>query len=205
LLYFYGGAVYGGPVQHSQLQKWVCAMITVHFMKRELETLFVHRFSHATMPWYNIFKNSAHYWITSGFALAYPLYGPTYAADSPYIKSTIHDDPRFIYACFALFVYAQISNFATHITLRNLRPPGTKRRAIPYGYGFTWLSFPNYWFEILAWGTIALLTGSYVSYIFLGSMLYQMGEWAIKKQRAYKKEFGKAYPPERKLMIPFIF
>jgi very-long-chain enoyl-CoA reductase len=28
--------------------------------------------------------------------------------------------------------------------------------------------------------------------------------WALKKHRAYKKEFGKEYPPGRKAMIPFI-
>jgi very-long-chain enoyl-CoA reductase len=29
--------------------------------------------------------------------------------------------------------------------------------------------------------------------------------WAAKKQRAYKKEFGKDYPRQRKAMIPFLF
>ena len=52
-------------------------MIVLHFLKRELETLFVHRFSLATMPFLNVFKNSAHYWLFSGVLIAYFTYSPT--------------------------------------------------------------------------------------------------------------------------------
>ena len=36
----------------------VYVMIMLHFIKREWETLFVHRFSHGTMPFRNIFRKS---------------------------------------------------------------------------------------------------------------------------------------------------
>lgn len=49
----------------------------------------------------------------------------------------------------------------THITLRNLRPVGTKQRAIPYGYGFNLVSCPNYTFEIIGWTVMSIMTGSY--------------------------------------------
>jgi len=32
-----------------------------------------------------------------------------------------------------------------------------------------------------------------------------MISWAAKKHRAYKKEFGKDFPRQRKAMIPFLF
>jgi hypothetical protein len=50
----YGNVFYGQQiVQHSAIQTLALWMVVIHFLKRELETLFVHRFSHATMPLFN--------------------------------------------------------------------------------------------------------------------------------------------------------
>ena len=51
-------------------------MVVTHFLKREFETAFVHRFSHATMPLFNLFKNCAHYWLSCGLMMGYVTYIP---------------------------------------------------------------------------------------------------------------------------------
>jgi very-long-chain enoyl-CoA reductase len=93
---------------------------------------------------------------------------------------------------------------------------------VPFGYGFTFVSCPNYFFEIVGWAAIAVMTGSVagmssalLTFACLLKLLHQawvftalatgiMSIWALKKHRSYKKEFGKAYPGGRKAIIPFI-
>jgi hypothetical protein len=44
-----------------------------------------------------------------GLFLAYPIYGPTYAANSPYIRNTYRSNPQFLWMCVGIWlVRAQI-------------------------------------------------------------------------------------------------
>ncbi|KAF8170697.1 3-oxo-5-alpha-steroid 4-dehydrogenase-domain-containing protein [Mycena galopus ATCC 62051] len=204
LIYHFPKLFYGTEVEHSALQKSVYAMVLMHFIKRELETLFVHRFSHATMPWTNIFKNSGHYWFLSGLFLAYDVYRPAFSA--PSVAGTWRDGPLLTVG-WVIWTYAELSNFSVHLYLRSLRPAGTTTRAVPMGYGFTApfnLAFPNYFFETIAWTAIAAMTGSLAAGLFLIVAVVQMSLWAVKKHATYKKEFGDKYPRSRKALFPFL-
>ncbi|CAI2174492.1 20717_t:CDS:2 [Funneliformis geosporum] len=192
IFYYFNSQIYGKDFEHSKMQTIAYYMIMAHFIKREIETLFVHRFSHGTMPFTNVFKNSFHYHALSGVNLAYWVYGPWNATGSLDGKR----EDWLIWTCVGIFVWAQISNFYTHIILRNLRPPGTRVRRIPYGYGFNLVSCPNYLFETIVWLSVCILTKSFAGFT-------QMYLWAVKKHKSYRKEF-KDYPKNRKAMIPFI-
>ena len=54
-----------------------------------------------------------------------------------------------------------MSNLHTHLTLRNLRPAGSRKRSVPYGYGFNLVSCPNYFFETIGWAVISVMTNGY--------------------------------------------
>jgi steroid 5-alpha reductase family enzyme len=47
--------------------------------------------------------------------------------------------------------------------LRSLRPAGSRKRVVPYGFGFNLVTAPNYFFEIIAWVSIFMMTGSLMS------------------------------------------
>jgi very-long-chain enoyl-CoA reductase len=150
------------------------AMVVLHFIKRELETLFVHRFSADTMPLPNIFRNSAHYWALAGIVFGYVVYHPAFSHTKRTANQAI--------LALVLYAYAELSNLYTHITLRRLRPEGTRMRQIPHGYGFDWpfggISCANYFFEIMAWIVIAVWSGCWAVIPFLVIAIFIMDRWA---------------------------
>ncbi|RKP06463.1 3-oxo-5-alpha-steroid 4-dehydrogenase-domain-containing protein [Thamnocephalis sphaerospora] len=199
LIFHMSSLFYGRAVEHSDIQIAAYYMVLGHYLKREFESMFVHRFSHGTMPIRNIFKNSFHYHVLGGLQLAYWVYAPGLAAGTE--RSVV--SPTWYWSCIAVFVFAELSNLSTHYTLRNLRPPGTRIRRIPYGYGFSLVSCPNYTFELVAWAAFSLLTGSWAAWFFFVVSFGQIYQWAVKKHKAYKREFPD-YPRNRTALIPFL-
>lgn len=195
-LFFYARPPFIYPAStepHTWVQNLAVACWVGHYAKRELETLFVHRFSHGTMPIMNIFKNSGYYW---GFGA---LCG--YFVNHPYFTNP---DATQVYVALGLFILFELCNFISHIQLRNLRPAGSTVRKIPHGFLFELVSCPNYTCEILAWVAFSFMTQSIAAFLFALVGGGQMLIWAQQKHRRYRKEF-RDYPKGRKILIPFIY
>lgn len=207
----YGIAYYVLGVSQTPTQKTAFNLAILHFLKREYETLFVHRFSNSTMPFFNLFKNSGHYWILSGVLLSVFIYChdvSTLASSSALIKFLFHvnDLPPFVSkALVALWAYAEVSNFITHKNLANIRSLDLKAYSIPRGYGFDVVACPNYFFECLAWFAFALLVGNWSAWVFLAVSAGQMYIWALKKNKRLLQTFGDDYKKLRRAkFIPYI-
>ena len=187
------------PKEGSHLQALTLMLILGHFAKRELETLVVHRFSASTMPFRNVFKNSFHYWILAGVNIAAWAYSP----NSPTAK-----DPNnvLMYTGLALYAAGELANLQNHLTLMNLRSPGTTERNIPQGWMFDLVTCPNYLTETISWIGVFMVSNFNLSVLlFMVVAVGQMMAWAKKKESRYRKEFGKQYRNKRFVMLPGLF
>jgi very-long-chain enoyl-CoA reductase len=196
LIYYLRPYIYKNAGEPSYAQWMSMILITAHFLKRELETVFVHRFSNATMPIFNIFKNSGHYWGLSGLLIAYFVYSPTsWAAQANEFNPILLNGV-------ALCVLGEFGNAITHIQLSNLRPAGSTALRIPQGLGFEFVTCPNYMFETLAWVGILIVTQSWTTAVFIAVAVAQMAPWAWKKEKRLRKEFPDKYHKKRYAMLP---
>ncbi|KAE8141772.1 3-oxo-5-alpha-steroid 4-dehydrogenase-domain-containing protein [Aspergillus pseudotamarii] len=190
---------YDTTTEPSSLQLLLCALLTVHFVKREYESIFVHRFSNATMPARKIVQNSGYYCVMS-CNMAYWIFRPDAAAAAKELIS-----PWLLYTGLGLFAFGELANLNTHLVLRDIRRSGTTERGVPCGFGFGVVTCPNYFFEIIAWIGIYFVSGlswSILFFIIIGSV--QMAIWAKKKERRYRQGFGAKYKFKRFVMLPGI-
>jgi very-long-chain enoyl-CoA reductase len=150
-LYYMRPAIIYGKAASSEYN-WVAllgvACWMLHFLKREFETLFVHKFSRPTMPLGNLFKNCMYYW-AFGAVIGYPLCSPSYVPPSETV----------VYIGLALFAVSELGNLLVHLQLSNMRPAeGSQARSIPKGFLFDFVACPNYTFEVLSWVGFSIMT-----------------------------------------------
>ncbi|CCF36891.1 3-oxo-5-alpha-steroid 4-dehydrogenase [Colletotrichum higginsianum] len=193
--------IYSGPGATKALsptQLLTLAMFLGHFLKREYETLFVHKFSANTMPLRNIFKNSFFYWAFAGLLSAWHVYSPS----SP--TALARNDAVDVLGTI-IFLFGEASNAIVHLNLASLRSHGGTERQIPRGYGFSLVTCPNYMFEIISWIGVIITSRSWAVAVFIAIGAAQMAQWAKGKERAYRKEFPETYKKKKFVLLPGIF
>lgn len=170
----------------------------LHFVKRELETLFVHKFSKPSVPLDVFVRNNLYY---SGFAavVAYFVCHP----DAVVVPDS------FVGIFAGGMATMELGNLAVHLWFAMQRKQDKDAsRPIPAGSLF-FVSCPNYFFEIAAWGFFSVLVNNHLAaWAFTIAGGLQMAQWALDKHRAYvKQEKKEGTPPvasRRSAMIPFL-
>lgn len=194
------GALRGGLAAPDGSREWSrgvqalgVLLWVLHFAKRELETLFVHKFSRKTMPLANLWRNCAYYWLFAAF-VALPLCSSRYTAP-----------PRaVVLPALLAWCLAQAANLAVHLQFAFARgAEGDRSRAPPGGPLFALVTSPNYSAEVAGWAAWTALTHVAAGGLFTLVGLAQMTQWALQKHAGYAKG-DPAYARARKAIVPFI-
>jgi very-long-chain enoyl-CoA reductase len=172
----------------------------LHFGKRELEVLFVHKYS-GSMPAQSALFISAIYGIV-GWALSH--FASRSGLDEADAASPGGMTRRAVGA--SLFVAGMAINAYHHVLLARLRKPGsTKRYVVPQGGLFPLIACPHYLGEIIQWlgCAVALPTPMHIGWMLQG--LAYLGTRAASTTAYYREKLGDEYPRDRKHLIPWLY
>jgi very-long-chain enoyl-CoA reductase len=170
--------IYGSTVGHQVgIYAWY-----LHYLKREYETVMVHKFSRATMPLSNLYRNAGYYGLF-GLLVGFNLIRQPYS---------FNFSPGWLF-----WILMQFFNLMVHRSLSS----NTSRKTLPKYWAFKYVCCPNYFFEIMGWLTFSIITGAPFAYLFTLVGAYQMTVWAKQKKQRYLKNDL----PVKYCIFPFIY
>lgn len=183
------------PNTDALYYKLIFIAVTLHFAKRCLEVLFLHKYSGKISILTTIFIT----WAYS--SIAYSIHESVNTLTSlDMLESGVNGS---LYFGFFLFLLGQISNLYHHILLRKLRSGVVKEYKIPEGGLFPYVNCPHYLSEIIAWIGIAIMT----KYLIVFGLTFVMASYlvgrSINTTRWYKEKIPN-FPSDRKSIIPFV-
>lgn len=102
-----------------------------------------------------------------------------------------------------LFGFGYYLNKRSDRMLRELREQNPDQYQIPRGFGFRWVSMPNYLGEIITWSGFALASWSLAGLSFVLFTMANLVPRAVANHRWYRETFSD-YPRDRKAVIPYL-
>jgi len=174
--------------QLSFVQASIILAINLHFAKRCLEVLFLHKYS-GPINWPTVIQIAIAY---SGAAamLAFLNRNPLPAPDALFWIGVL------------LFSVGQFFNFYHHKLLADLRSVDTSY-AIPKGGLFDWVTAPHYLMELSAWLGIAFMSRHFAAYLIFAWTCSYLFARAARTHEWYLEKFAD-YPKDRRVIVPFI-
>ncbi|XP_074269238.1 uncharacterized protein LOC141592456 [Silene latifolia] len=167
--------------------------LTIHFLKRVLEVLFVHRFGGSGVALDTAFTVSFSYFLST----VTMIYAQHLSEGLPEPSIDLK------YVGVGLFLLGIGGNFYHHYILSTLRKTGEKEYKIPKGGLFDLVICPHYFFEVLGFVGVSCIAQTLYSVCYTtGAALYLIGRsYATRKWYLSKFE---DFPKDKKVMIPFI-
>jgi len=172
--------------------------MALHFGKRILEVLFVHKYSGG--------MNMA---TAIQICLIYCLHSFSNASNVKYgMPEEYKPSTTQVQLGFVTFLVGEFGNFHYHRALANLRAPGEKKYKIPEGGLFEYVCCPHYLFELLAFIGLAIMSNHMVTWCTVVSMGgYLIGRSAATLQwyRERSSLFERELPRSWRAMVPGVW
>ncbi|KAL4576686.1 hypothetical protein LXL04_012784 [Taraxacum kok-saghyz] len=172
----------------------VISVLTIHFFKRTLEVLFIHKFSGSMMVEAAITIGLSYFVSTATM-----IYAQFLSQESP--------KPAFDlkYVGVAMFLTGISGNFYHHYILSSLRKKGDKEYKIPKGGLFHLVICPHYMFEIVEFvGVSCICQTGFTCCFTLGTIFLLMGR-SYATRKWYVTKFSGRFGRDVKALVPYLF
>ena len=173
----------------TTIQWIVLGVVLLHFGKRTLESMFLHKYSGKIQ--------------TLTFAIIVFAYTLMAGMISALNVVAVEKLDGLFYLGIGCVLVGELGNLYHHKLLANLREKKSGYH-IPKGGWFEHATCPHYFFELLAWLGIFLVSRHLFTLLIFVAMLGYLTARSIKTRQWYQERFPE-YPAERKYMIPYLF
>lgn len=177
-------------VSNANLIQWiVIGSIGLHFSKRVLESLFLHKYSGPTGFATTI--AIAFFYSFAAFFISWLNAKPISTIDIWFMLGIV------------LYIVGNVGNFIHHKILVDLRKDSMEY-VIPHGGLFNYVVCPHYFFEIFTWTGIFLFSRHLGALLVLLIIIAYLSGRSLRTLEWYKEKFAN-FPKKLKAMIPFVF
>eukprot|EP00252_Welwitschia_mirabilis_P005556 TRINITY_DN1601_c0_g1_i1.p1 TRINITY_DN1601_c0_g1~~TRINITY_DN1601_c0_g1_i1.p1 ORF type:complete len:304 (+),score=19.32 TRINITY_DN1601_c0_g1_i1:66-977(+) len=180
------------PASATIRLRGLAAALSLHFLKRELEVVFLHRYS-GFMALRECVVISSSYLLSSANLL--------YAQQLSEAAAPPQTDLRLL--GFGLYLVGLAGNFYHHSLLAGLRKEGQKQYVMPRGGLFDFVVCPHYLFEVIEWFGVACISQTVYGFVSAFNTFCYLSGRSLSTRKWYLSKFSD-FPAERKAILPFI-
>lgn len=203
IIYFPATFLYWVPpaMHETQMTGWhlLCgSLVTLHFLKRCFEVLFVHRYS-------GVMNGGSVAMICVMYSFEAWLLGYAAATEvSPALLQSGAFTP-WLRTGLVLWGTGTALNLFHHIVLAQLRKPGETGYKLPKRGLFRFVACPHYLAELVAWWGFALVFHHGAAAIIALVMTFYLGGRAHNTVKWYRERLGDEVPRSWKRLLPFVY
>lgn len=174
----------------ANLIQWVVlASVALHFSKRVLESLFLHKYSGQAGMMTTI--AIAFFYSFASFSIGYLNRHPLHSLDFYFVLG------------FIFYLVGTLGNFIHHKILADLRKDSMEY-FIPHGGLFKYVVCPHYLFEVFTWLGIFLFSRHLGALLVLGMIIAYLCARSLVTLKWYREKFS-GFSKHVRAMIPFVF